>query len=50
MEGKQIWEVVAIDAAITKERVEKLLSGNSPSNHEAIWVAKDGTQRLIAWS
>ena len=50
MEGKQIWELVAVDPAVTRGRVEKLLAGNYPSTHEAVWIAKDGTHRLISWS
>jgi len=50
MKGKHIWDTLAIEPEVTKERVAKLLAGNYPSSHEGIWITSNGAQRLISWT
>ncbi|MEA4890501.1 MAG: diguanylate cyclase [Clostridiaceae bacterium] len=47
---QHVWDALSIDPALTRMRVEKLLAGNYPSTHEGIWIAKNGTRRLISWT
>ena len=50
--GRVFWEflVPSKDLAGVKETWEALNAGHFPNSHENHWQAKDGTQRLIAWS
>lgn len=50
MKGRPIWDTLSIDAERNRERVEKLLSGHYPSTYEDMWLAKNGTRRLISWT
>lgn len=35
---------------LTKERVNTLLQSISPTTYEAVWLTKNGSERLISWS
>jgi len=52
VQGRVLWEFLIPpgELAGVKETWEELTAGNFPNKHENHWLAKDGAQRLIAWS
>ncbi len=51
VEGRPIWDLmVPEEAERVKRAFARLQAGQFPSMHENLWLAKDGSQRLIAWS
>ena len=52
VQNKPAWDLFLGDA--DKVRVKniyaRLLAGQYPINYESTWIARDGTQRVIAWS
>jgi PAS domain S-box-containing protein len=52
VEGRQLWDLLLTpeEHAPVRAVFEQLCRGESPNEHQNLWVAKDGTHRLIAWS
>ncbi len=51
VKGRPFWDYVVADEAEAAERAfARLQTGQFPRDHECHWLAKDGSQRLIAWS
>ncbi len=52
IQSKFFWNLSAVpqEAAKIKKTFARLLAGQFPTNYESSWVAKDGTQKVIAWS
>ena len=49
--GRSFWELLSPEEIPgVRETWDALCAGNSPSQHENHWVAKDGSLRLISWS
>lgn len=52
VEGQPFWDVLLVPEEVesVKRAFAQLQAGPFPSEHENHWVAKEGSQRLIAWS
>jgi len=50
--GKAVWELLLVADEIepVKEVFTRLRAGESRSEHETVWISKDGRRRRIAWS
>lgn len=50
--GQYFWDLFSIPEEVGKIKAifARLLAGQFPTNYESSWVAKDGSQRVIAWS
>lgn len=50
--GKYFWDLFSTsqETPQIKNIFARILAGQFPTNYESAWVAKDGTQRAIAWS
>jgi len=50
--GRPLWDFLLVPEEVEPVRrvFAQLQAGQFPSKHENLWVAKDGSQRLIAWS
>lgn len=50
--GEKFWDLFLVAEEVEKIKVifARLLAGQFPTNYESHWVAKDKSQRVIAWS
>jgi PAS domain S-box-containing protein len=50
--GKIFWDTFAPPEELdeVRERIERVVAGEAPSEHDNHWLAADGTRPLIAWS
>jgi diguanylate cyclase (GGDEF)-like protein/PAS domain S-box-containing protein len=47
---RYIWESLPADPDLTKERVKQLLQNSPSRTYEAVWLTKNGDERLISWA
>lgn len=50
VKNKPVWEFLSANPSLTRERVSTLLRSSSPTTYEAVWLTKNGSERLISWS
>jgi|GEM_PF-2484451 len=52
VKGKYFWDLFLLpeEVALVRSIFEQINAGRFPSENENHWVARDGSQRLIAWS
>ena len=50
--GKAVWDLLLVSEEIqpVKEVFNRLRAGESRSEHETVWMSRDGRRRRIAWS